>query len=147
MEAGGLAFPDAPAAGAYHDTDDKQAVSRQLEFVAEHFPERVREFTLSAAQVVGARRCPHGDDAPPMLEEELGLAARKLAAGAHVGLCGVHHAHVIAGVRTNQVFARSGGTLAHKFRNQVSCSSVVAYGSALVTLSLDVWRDETCNGI
>ncbi|CAB1114260.1 unnamed protein product [Ectocarpus sp. CCAP 1310/34] len=48
------------------------------------------------------------------------VAAAKVAAAEHPGLCGVYHAHIIAVVKSQDVLARSGSTAANKYRNQVS---------------------------
>jgi len=112
--------------GAQYPTDvavdelahNPEAVAEQVLFVAENFPERVREFIFDAAVAVGQEQC-HHTHASAGLPEGLSVAQRRQAAADHGGLCGVFHAATIAGVETQKVADR--GDLTHnRFRNQVS---------------------------
>ncbi|CAB1103999.1 unnamed protein product [Ectocarpus sp. CCAP 1310/34] len=76
----------------------------------------LRAFAFEVAAKVGAEYCHHDTAPEPM--PSMALAAAKKAAAEHPGLCGVHHAHIIAAVRTEDVTSRSGFTAANKFRNQ-----------------------------
>ena len=112
--------------GAQYPTDEAvdelahnpEVVAEQVLFVAENFPERVREFIFDAAVAVSQEQC-HHTHAAAGLPEGLSVAQRRQAAADHGGLCGVFHAATIAGVETQKVADR--GDLTHnRFRNQVS---------------------------
>lgn len=77
-----------------------------------------RAFAFEIASQVGGRYCRHVEE-PPALED-MSLAKKKKAAANHPGLCGVYHAAVIAGVKTQDVVDKWGTTTANKYRNQVS---------------------------
>ncbi|CAM9899058.1 unnamed protein product, partial [Hapterophycus canaliculatus] len=83
-----------------------------------------REFAFEIASKVGAAYCNH-ESAPEPLGE-MGLEARKKAAGDHPGLCGYFYAGVIAAVKTQDVDEKWGSTAGNKFRNQACFDGAVA---------------------
>lgn len=110
-------YPNVVAAEGYFG-GDSQAVARQFLTVCRHYPERAREFAMSAAYVVGERCCTH-EGAPVCLPTGLEGEDLVVAAANHTGLCGKHQADVIAAVKTGAVVAKWGSTTGNKYRNQV----------------------------
>ena len=88
------------------------------------FPGRAREFAWQAARdIIAVVYCEHGDImVPPLPDFSIKKDAQE-AAKTHPGLCGVHHAKFIAGVKTADVLERGQGPSAVKFRNQVQGNS------------------------
>ena len=121
MDAHNSLYPDAPDVDGYIN-GNQNAIYVQVIHVERMFPERIREFLVTAARSVASRFCEHGEQAPRILEGNT-LEARaisKAAHGGHRGLCGKHQAHIIAGVRTDVVMSKHGAPIANKFRNEVS---------------------------
>ena len=122
-----MAQPTYPAATVLEviEEGDMDAIHAQLKLVAEHYPGRTREFACRAATAVAKVYCQHREP-PPALPASLSVAQRRVAANAHAGLCGVHLAYVIAGLRFADVSAtalrRNVPVTYTVFRNQVCVS-------------------------
>ena len=76
-----------------------------------------RAFAFKIASKIGAEFCQHNSAPEPLADMSAEL--RKQAAARHLGLCGHHHAWVIAAVKTQDVEAKWGSTTDNKCRNQV----------------------------
>ena len=78
-----------------------------------------RALAFEIAHKVGQRHFSHAAEPQPL--GDMSHAARKKAAAAHPGLCGVYHAHIIAAVKTSDVIEKWGehNLTANKYRNQV----------------------------
>ncbi|CAM9797978.1 unnamed protein product [Pylaiella littoralis] len=61
-----------------------------------------RAFAFEIASQVGGRYYSRHVEEPPA-PEDMSLAKKKKAAASHPGLCGVYHAAVIAGVKTEDI--------------------------------------------
>ena len=76
-----------------------------------------RVFAFEIASKVGAEFCQHNSAPEPLAD--MSVEQKKQAAAGHPGLCGHHHAWVIAAVKTQDVEGKWGSTTGNKYRNQV----------------------------
>ncbi|CAN0398194.1 unnamed protein product [Pylaiella littoralis] len=119
-----------PDADGYVGGNSQACHAQFIEFVEADSSSRdsesdlYRAFAFEIASQVGGRYCRHVEE-PPALED-MSLAKKKKAAANHPGLCGVHHAAVIAGVKTQDVVDKWGTTTANKYRNQACFDGAVA---------------------
>lgn len=124
-------FPTIVAWAEYHEEGTNSgAVAAQLDIVGTVYPDAALEWAEQACKAVAFPCCNH-TSCPPGLTGSGTLKQRKEEAAAHPGLCGVHHAEFIAGVKFADVLERagSGGVVTSKgFRNQAS-SVLLCYTS------------------
>ena len=108
-------------AQTWDEENNRRVVSDTLGAIAAETPDVLRQATEAAARAVGRRFCPHGATPPLSLPDISDVKERRAAAQQHPGLCGVHHAQYIGGVRYDAIVERvGGGAISTKnLRNQV----------------------------
>lgn len=134
------AYPTLIAFEVFGD-GDSHATHNQLKLVAEHHAPRTREFAFEAALTMAKLHCQHQEQPNP-LRVGLPLANRRVVANVHSGLCGVHLASVIAGLRFADIAATSRGRSVNVtytvLGNQVCTSHL--FQCAYAVCSLDACR-------